>query len=202
MLALSCGCAVNVHTHHADETLVSVSSQYLPLQLSDSSLQSLHGGSRRLLLRYSGAEEREERRTEKCLVLTLQDIHKVRSVWKHCSLFTVHISVFRWCLTSLEPLFCGWSLYDQSWLIAALFCHPTISKYMTVTWSQHPFNFTQTPFHPSISPLFTTSKLPFHPLHLLYCVYPLLLRVLTLSLLHSIHRPPYVPAPKQPLINV
>lgn len=64
----------NVHTHHADETLVSVSSQYLPLQLSDSSLQSLHGGSRGLLLRYSGAEEREERRTEKCLVLTLQDI--------------------------------------------------------------------------------------------------------------------------------
>lgn len=101
----------NVHTHHADETLVSVSSQYLPLQLSDSSLQSLHGGSRRLLLRYSGGEERAEGRTEKCLVLTLEDMltdtkqcvkFKVRTVWKRCSK-DVHVSVFRWCLTSLEP---------------------------------------------------------------------------------------------------
>lgn len=48
-----------MHTHHADETLVSVSSQYLPLQLSDSSLQSLHGGGRRLLLRDSDGEEGE-----------------------------------------------------------------------------------------------------------------------------------------------
>lgn len=37
---------------HADETLVSVSSQNLPLQLSDSSLQSVHGGSRGVLLCY------------------------------------------------------------------------------------------------------------------------------------------------------
>ena len=52
--------------HHADETLVSVSSQDLLLQLSDSSLQSLHGGGRGLLLRYPGAEE-ETRETEKGL---------------------------------------------------------------------------------------------------------------------------------------
>lgn len=41
-------------TDHADETLVSISSLYLPLQLSDPSLQSLHGGGRGLLLCYSG----------------------------------------------------------------------------------------------------------------------------------------------------
>lgn len=33
-------------THHADETLVSVSPQYLPLQLSDAGLQRLHRGGR------------------------------------------------------------------------------------------------------------------------------------------------------------
>lgn len=48
-------------THHADETLVSVPSQYLPLQLSDSGLQGLHGGGRGLLLCYS---EREARKRE------------------------------------------------------------------------------------------------------------------------------------------
>ena len=58
-------------THHADETLVSISSQYLPLQLSDSSLQSLHGGSRGFLLCYP--EKRNGNRWKE-LVFTLEDI--------------------------------------------------------------------------------------------------------------------------------
>lgn len=49
-----------VDAHHADETLVAVPSQDLLLQLSDSSLQSLHGGRRGLVLCYS--EEREDDR--------------------------------------------------------------------------------------------------------------------------------------------
>lgn len=48
------------HTHHADETLVSVPSLDLLLQLSDSSLQSLHGGGRGLLLCEPGPKRRQE----------------------------------------------------------------------------------------------------------------------------------------------
>lgn len=52
------------NTHHADETLVSVAPQYLPLQLSDAGLQRLHGGGRGLLLRYSERAEQEEGQAE------------------------------------------------------------------------------------------------------------------------------------------
>lgn len=55
------GCS-HVDTDHADETLVSISPLYLPLQLSDPGLQSLHGGGRGLLLCYPG----EKRNSERC----------------------------------------------------------------------------------------------------------------------------------------
>lgn len=51
----------HVDTDHADETLVSISPLYLPLQLSDPSLQSLHGGGRGLLLCYPGEKSNSER---------------------------------------------------------------------------------------------------------------------------------------------